>query len=436
LNELSTASLFIALFILILLSGFFSGSETALMTLNRYRLKSLADKGHKGAKLAINLLKRPDRLLGLILLGNNIVNIFAATIATIVALRLYGEVGLIVAPVALAFIILIFAEVTPKTLAALKPEKLAFPSAFVYTVIATPLYPFVWLVNIFSNTLLRLMGIHPDKETKQELSTDELRAVVIEAEHFMPQAHSDMLLGILDLEQVSVEDIMIPRNEITGIDLNDDWTDIVHQITHSQRTRVPVFHDSIDNTVGVLHLRKVLNLFSRDELNMETLKGLIAPAYFIPAGTSLTRQLLNFQDNRRRSGLVVDEYGSIQGLVTLEDILEEIVGQFTTDSPTRNLGIHQQGDNTYLIDGNTHIRDINRTLNWKLPAKGPKTLNGLILEHMEIIPQTGTSLMVDSYTIEIMRSSKNAVQTAKVRNTSLTSEIKENSGQSSHSHNT
>lgn len=414
-SELTTATLFSILFILILLSGFFSGSETALMTLNRYRLKSLADKGHKGARLATRLLSRPDRLLGLILLGNNIVNIFAATIATIIALRLYGEIGLAIAPIALAFVILIFAEVTPKTLAALKPEKLAFPAAFVYTVIATPLYPFVWFVNIFSNALLRLVGVHPDKEIKHELSTDELRAVVVEAEHFMPQAHSDMLLGILDLEQVSVEDIMVPRNEITGIDLNDDWTDIVHQITHSQRTRVPVFHDSIDNTVGALHLRQVLNLFSRDELNMTTLKSLIMPAYFIPAGTALTRQLLNFKDNRRRSGLVVDEYGSIQGLVTLEDILEEIVGQFTTDSPTRNLGIHQQDDGAYLIDGNTHIRDINRTLNWKLPSKGPKTLNGLIIEHMEIIPQTGTSLMIGSYTIEILRVTNNAVQTAKVQ---------------------
>ena len=416
-NELTTATLFTILVILILLSGFFSGSETALMTLNRYRLKSLVDQGHKGAKLAMNLLSRPDRLLGLILLGNNIVNILAATITTVIALRLYGEIGIAIAPIALAFIILVFAEVTPKTLAALKPEKLAFPSAFVYTLIATPLYPFVWLVNIFSNALLRMIGVHPDRVTRQELSTDELRAVVIEAEHFMPQAHSDMLLGILDLEQVSVEDIMIPRNEITGIDLNDDWNDIVHQITHSQRTRVPVFHDSIDNTTGVLHLRKVLNLFARNELNMETLKGLIVPAYFIPSGTPLTRQLLNFKDNRRRSALAVDEYGSIQGLVALEDILEEIVGQFTTDSPTRNPGIHQQSDNSYLIDGNTHIRDINRTLNWSLPANGPKTLNGLILEHMEIIPQSGTSLMIEDYTIEITRSSNNAVQTARVQST-------------------
>jgi Mg2+/Co2+ transporter CorB len=436
LNELSTASLFIILAILILLSGFFSGSETALMTLNRYRLKSLTDKGHRGARLASNLLARPDRLLGLILLGNNIVNIFAATVATIIALRLYGEIGLAVAPVVLAFVILIFSEVTPKTLAALKPERLAFPSAFVYTVIATPLYPFVWLVNIFSNALLRLMGVHPDRETRQELSADELRAVVVEAEHFMPQAHSDMLLSVIDLEQISVEDIMVPRNEVTGIDLNDDWNDIVHQITHSQRTRVPVFHDSIDDTIGVLHLRKVLNLFSRDELNMKTLKGLIASAYFIPAGTSLTQQLLNFQDNRRRSGLVVDEYGSIQGLVTLEDILEEIVGQFTTDSPTRNLGIHKQSDNSYLIDGNTHIRDINRALDWELPVDGPKTLNGLILEHMEIIPQNGTSLMVDNYTIEIMRSTNNAVQTARVQDTSDRPEVIEEDEQTVNSVNT
>ncbi len=416
-NEISTVSLFIILALLILLSGFFSGSETALMTLNRYRAKSLAHKGHKGAKLAIKLLARPDRLLGLILLGNNIVNIFAATIATIIALRLYGEIGIAIAPFVLTFVILVFAEVTPKTLAALKPEKLAFPSAFLYSLIATPLYPFVWLVNIFSNSLLRLFGVHPDKGAKHELSADELRAVVIEAEHFMPRIHTDMLLGILDLEQVSVEDIMVPRNEITGIDLNDNWNDIVHQITHSQRTRVPVFHDSIDNTVGTLHLRKVLNLLSRDELNMKTLNRLIIPAYFIPVETPLTLQLLNFKDNRRRTGMAVDEYGSIQGLVTLEDILEEIVGRFTTDSPIRIPGIHKTENNGYLIDGNTNIREINRALNWSLPTDGPKTLNGLILEYMEIIPQNGTGLMVDDYTIEITRTKNNAVQTAIVTDT-------------------
>ena len=413
-NEFSTASLFITLAILILLSGFFSGSETALMTLNRYRVKSLADKGHKGAKLAIKLLNRPDRLLGLILLGNNIVNIFAATLATIIALRLYGEIGLAIAPFVLAFVILVFAEVTPKTLAALKPERLAFPSAFIYSVIATPLYPFVWLVNIFSNALLRLIGIHPDKQTGHKLSADELRAVVVEAEHFMPQAHSDMLLGILDLEQVSVEDIMIPRNEITGIDLNDDWNDIVHQITHSQRTRVPVFHDSIDNTIGVLHLRKVLHLFSRDELNMKTLKGLIVPAYFIPAGTSLTRQLLKFQENRRRSGLVVDEYGSIQGLVTLEDILEEIVGELSAEHREENSDIHPQEDGSYFIEASAYIREINKSLSWELPTDGPKTLNGLIIETLEAIPDANVCLQIANYRIETLQMSDNLINSARI----------------------
>ena len=421
-NDLSTETLFILLGVMILLSAFFSSSETALMTLNRYRAKSLADSGHRGAEMALELLKRPDRLLGLILLGNNVVNFFAATVATVLAIRLYGEIGLAVVPFVLTFVMLVFAEVTPKTLAALKPESLAFPASYIYTLIASPSYPFVWMVNLFSNTLLRLVGIHTNREAAHQLNEEEVRAVVMETEHFMPREHTDMLLSILDLEQISVEDIMIPRNEITGIDLNDDWNEIVHQITNSQRTRVPVFHDSIDNMAGVLHLRKVLNLFARDELSMESLKNLIVPAYFIPAGTSLTRQLLNFQDNRRRSGLVVDEYGSIQGLVTLEDILEEIVGQFTTDSPTRSAGIHQAENGAWLIDGNTHIRDINRTLDWSLPADGPKTLNGLILEHLEIIPPQGTSFMVDYYTIEITRTTKNAVQTAKLRDTRMDEE--------------
>ena len=422
-NELSTETLFILLGLMILLSAFFSSSETALMTLNRYRAKSLADNGHRGAIMALDLLKRPDRLLGLILLGNNVVNFFAATVATVLAIRLYGEIGLAVVPFVLTFVMLVFAEVTPKTLAALKPESLAYPASYVYTIISLPSYPFVWMVNLFSNALLRMVGIHTSKETAHQLSEEEVRAVVMEAEHFMPREHTDMLLGILDLEQVSVEDIMIPRNEITGIDLNDDWNEIIRQITHSQRTRVPVFHHSIDNIAGVLHLRKVLNLFARDELSMESLKNLIVPAYFIPAGTPLTRQMLNFQDNRRRSGLVVDEYGSIQGLVTLEDILEEIVGQFTTDSPTRSAGIREAEDGSWLVDGNTHIRDINRTLGWSLPADGPKTLNGLILEHLEIIPQPGTSFMLDNYTIEITRTTKNAVQTAKLKDTTRVEDV-------------
>ena len=413
-SHISTGTLFIVLIILILLSGFFSGSETALMTLNRYRMKSLARKGHRGAKLARYLLQRPDRLLGLILLGNNFVNILASAIASLIAMRYYGESGIAIATGILTFVILVFAEVTPKTLAALKPDTFAYIAAFIYTPLQKIFYPLVWFVNLISNKMLAIFGVHPASSGGDSLNADELRMVVHEARQFIPGKHTDMLLGILDLEHISVEDIMIPRNEVTGIDLNDDWSDVVQQITNSHRTRVPVFKDSIDNTIGILHLRKVLNLAVRDELTRETLESLIREPYFIPEGTSLTHQLLNFQKNRRRSGLVVDEYGSIHGLVTLEDILEEIVGQFTTDSSARSAGIHEQEDGSYLIDGSTHIREINRELSWELPTEGPKTLNGLILEHLEMIPAPGTSLLIANYPIEITRTYNNAVQTARI----------------------
>ncbi len=413
-NEIPLSILFTILGVLVLLSAFFSSSETALMTLNRYRMKTLAEKGHRGAILARRLLKRPDRLLGLILLGNNFVNILASSIATIIALRLYGETGIAIATGILTFVILVFAEVAPKTLAALRPERVAFPAAYVYTVLLKIFYPLVWLVNALANRVIGLVGINAEEGHKEIINTEEVRAVVNEARHLMPKQHSDMLLRILDLENTSVEDIMIPRSDITGIDLSDDWIEIERQISSSQRTRVPVFEDSIDNIVGMLHLRKVLNLLSRDELDIETLRSQLRDPYFIPEGTPLTQQLLNFQKNRRRSGLVVDEYGSIMGLVTLEDILEEIVGQFTTDASARNTSIHMQSDGRYLVDGSTHIREINRKLGITLPTDGPKTLNGLILEHLEMIPEPGTSLMINEVPIEITRTSNNAVHMAKL----------------------
>jgi Mg2+/Co2+ transporter CorB len=415
LSDISTGTLLIILIALIMLSGFFSGSETALMTLNRYRMKTLARKGHRGAKLARYLLSRPDRLLGLILLGNNFVNILASAIASLVAMRYYGEAGIAIATAILTFVVLVFAEVTPKTLAALKPDAFAYVAAYVYTPLQKLFYPLVWFVNLISNKMLAMFGVYAAGSADDSLNADELRMVVHEARQFIPGKHTDMLLGILDLENISVEDIMIPRNEVTGIDLNDDWSDVEQQITNSHRTRVPVFKDSIDNTIGMLHLRKVLNLAVREELTRETLESLIREPYFIPEGTSLTRQLLNFQKNRRRSGLVVDEYGSILGLVTLEDILEEIVGQFTTDSTIRNADIHPQPDGSYLIDGGTHIREINRMLSWDLPTDGPKTLNGLILEHLEMIPAPGTSLLIANYPVEITRTDYNAVQTARIQ---------------------
>ena len=413
-TEISTSVLVYTLIILIILSAFFSSSETGLMALNRYRLKHLADKGIKSAQLARSLLRRPDRILGLILIGNNVVNFVAAAIGTVIGYRLFGAVGAAASPFVITFIFLVFAEVTPKTMAALRPERIALPASYIYAPSLKLLYPMVWLINTISNGLLRLFKINPHKAHSDALNPEELRAVVNEARHFIPGKHAEMLLGILDLENISVEDIMIPRNEITGIDLNDDWNDVLQQITNSHRTRVPVYRDSIDETIGMLHLRKVLNLLARDELTRESLESLIREPYFIPEGTSLTRQLLNFQKNRRRSGLAVDEYGSIIGLVKLEDILEEIVGQFTTDSTLHNIHITEQDDGSFLIDGSTHIRDINRALSWDLPTDGPRTLNGLILEHMEMIPAPGTSLLIENYPIEITRADKNAVQTARV----------------------
>jgi Mg2+/Co2+ transporter CorB len=414
LDNISTSVLFYTLIVLIALSAFFSSSETGLMALNRYRLKHMADKGHRGAIKARQLLKRPDRILGLILIGNNVVNFVAAAIATIIGFRLYGGVGAAASPFVVTFVFLIFAEVTPKTLAALYPERIALPASYIYTPSLKLLYPFVWLINTLSNGLLKLLRVDPKKAGQDALDTDELRSVVHEARTMIPGKHADMLLSILDLENITVEDIMIPRNDIVGIDLCDDWADIVQQINNIHRTRIIVYNGSIDETIGFLHMRKALNLFARDELNRQTLESMIREPYFIPNGTALTQQLLNFQKNRRRSGLVVDEYGSIQGLVTLEDILEEIVGQFTTDTIVRNIEMHMQDDGSCVIEGSTHIRDINRQLGWALPTDGPKTLNGLILEHLEMIPEPGTSLLIANYPVEITRITNNAVQAARV----------------------
>ena len=414
-NDVHVGVLFAILAALIMLSAFFSGSETGLMTLNRYRLKHLADKGHRGAKLAQALLRRPDRLLGLILLGNNFFNIVASALATVIALQLMGEAGIAVATGLLTLVVLIFAEVAPKTLAALHPERIAFPAAYLFTPLLKLLYPVVWLINGMANTLLKLVGIQPGSGANHSLSAEELRTVVHETGNLIPRKHREMLLSILDLEHVTVEDIMVPRNEISGIDLNNDWSSIRHQLIHSPRSRLPVYKDNIDHVAGILNLRKILDPLSEGVLNAENLTQYTRDPYFIPAGTSLNRQLLNFQKIRRRIGLVVDEYGDILGLVTLEDILEEIVGEFTTDSLINSRHIHPQKDDSYLIDGHTHIREINRTLDWSLPTDGPKTLNGLILEHLEIIPQPGTSLMIAGHPIEIIKTRKNAVKAARIR---------------------
>ncbi len=403
-----------ALFFLIILSAFFSGSETGLVSLNRYRLKHLAKTRHRGAVRASRLLERPDRLIGLILLGNNFVNILASSIATILALRYWGEAGIAIAAGLLTLVILIFAEVTPKTLAVLRPERFAFPATFILSPLLVALYPLVWLVNIIANGFIKLLGIDVKEGANQELSRDELRMVVTEAGAMIPRRHQQMLTNILDLEKVTVDDIMVPRNELAGIDLDDDWGDIVKQLSNSQHTRLPVYRGDINNIIGILHMRNALDLFNQPDASKEGLTQRMQKTYFVPEGTPLNTQLLQFQGEKRRLGLVVDEYGDVKGLVTLEDILEEIVGEFTSDPATHIKEVHRQKDGTYLVDGSANIRELNRVMHWELPTDGPKTFSGLITEYLESIPEPGTSLMLAGYPVEIVHAKDNMVKTAQI----------------------
>lgn len=414
LNDIPIWVLLGILVVLVLLSAFFSGSETGLISLNRYRLRHMAKGGHAGAMRASELLKRPDRLIGLILLGNNFVNILASAIATIIALRLLGDDGIMVATMLLTVVVLIFAEITPKTLAALHPERFAFPATLFLRPLLRALYPLVWLLNTIPNALLRLLRVSQEDMASHSLSSEELRTVVNEAGAMIPRRHQKMLLSILDLERVTVEDIMVPRSEIVGIDLDDDWDTIETQLRTSQHTRLPVYRGDIHNVLGFLHLRNVLALRRQHELSREDLESLIRETYFIPEGTALNTQLLHFQRQRRRIGMVVDEYGDIQGLVTLDDILEEIVGEFTTDPSHSSKDIHPQEDGTFLVDGSANIRELNRIMLWDLPTDGPKTLNGMITEYLETIPEAGTSLLLEGYPIEILQAANNTVKTVRI----------------------
>lgn len=424
-HDIPLAVLFGILIFLLILSAFFSSSETGLMSINRYRLRHLAKNKHRGAMLASRLLDNPDKLIGLILLGNNFVNVLASSITTIIALRLGGEAAIAIAAGLLTFVLLIFSEVAPKTVAALYPEKIAFPASFIFTPLLKLLYPVVWLVNLFANSLLKIFGIKLDTENTEHLSSEELRTVVHEAGTMIPKRHQKMLLSILDLEKVTVEDIMIPRNEITGIDLNDEMEQIVDQLQHSQHTRLPVFRDNVNEVEGFLHVRSILHLLAQDRFTMDDLMNSVREAYFVPETTPLNTQLLNFQKQERRIGLVVDEYGDVQGLVTLEDILEEIVGEFTSEAATTIKDIHPQKDGSYLIDGSANIRDLNRMMKWQLPVNGPKTFNGLITEQLESIPEQGISVKIAGYPIEIVQTQGNTVKTARMIPKAKTKERKE-----------
>ncbi len=402
--------LFITVAVLLLISAFFSSSETGMMALNRYRLRHLANRNHANAKRSEQLLSTPDRLIGIILIGNNLVNIFAAQLATIIGVRLLGEPGIAVAGIILTLALLIFSEVTPKTIAAIYPEKIAFPASIVLKPLLVMGYPFVWMVNKISNGLIKLLGIDPEKQPDQSLSSEELRTVVTEAGNLIPPRHQQMLLNILDLEKMTVEDIMIPRNEVQGIDIDDDLNDIMQQIRRSPYTRLPVFKGDINNILGVLHLRNVSRFYHEDgELSKQMITRYMVEPYFIPVSTSLNVQLLQFQRNHRRLAMAVDEYGDVQGIVTLEDLLSEIVGEFTLGMSHENPEIEPINDDQYTIDGGTTIRDINKTLGWDLPIDGPKTLNGLLVEHLDIIPEQAVSCQIGRYRFEVTEVDDNRV---------------------------
>jgi len=401
------------LIVLLLLSAFFSGSETALVSLNRYQLRHKARQGHRGARLAEKLLQRPDRLIGLILLGNNLVNFSAASLVAIIAFEIGGEPAVALGTLVLTMVVLVFSEAAPKTLAALHPERLAFPAALIYYPLLKVAYPIVWLTNVASNAILFLLGIKSSDAELQPLTREELRTVVHEAGGRISSRYQQMLLSILDLEKVTVDDVMVPHNEIVGIDLDDDDAAIERIISESEHTRLPVFEDNIDNIIGILHLRRLANLAPRS-FDKNALRQLVDEPYFVPEGTPLSKQLVQFQRRRERVALIVDEYGDIQGIVTIEDILEEIVGEFTTDPADQIEEVVREGPDSFLVSGTANIRELNRTQGWELPTDGPKTLNGLIVELLETIPEPSTCLKISGYPLEIVATDENRVRTVRI----------------------
>jgi len=407
-----------ALIFLVCLSAFFSAAEIAMVSLNRHRLRHLAASGRRGARLAERLLARPDRLIGVILLGSNAVNALFSALTTVTVIRLLGEKEstIAIATVIITLVVLILTDLAPKTLAALHPERVALPSAFVLRPMLWLIYPVVWVINGIANGILRLVGVRVGARRAENISPEELKTTIMEAGVLIPESHQDMLLAILDLEKITVEDVMVPRNRIVGVNLDAEWDEVVGALARSSYTRLPAYRGSLDNVVGVIHARRVLNLLHAGRLDRESLQESILEPYFVPAGTSLTTQLLNFRQAKRRMGLVVDEYGDIQGLVTLDEILEEIVGDFTT----RALGrvaedVQPQEDGSYLVRGAMSLRDLNRRLQWHLPTEESRTVNGLILEYLEDIPEPGTSLLLNGYMIEIVRTRGTAVDVARIR---------------------
>lgn len=413
-SDASLEALFFVLILLLVCSAYFSASETAMMSLNRYRLRHLMKHRHKGALRAGELLKYPDRLIGVILIGNNFVNVLASSLATIIALRLWGEAGILIATVLLTIVLLVFAEITPKTIAALHPERIAYPSSLLLVWLLKVLNPVVWLGSTMSNALVRLLRLNKSPDDNHYLTSDELRTVVDESGRSLSRQRHSMLLNVLDLEKVTVNDIMVPRSEVVGIDLEDDIDTIMQSIFNSQHTLLPVYKKDLNNVIGVLHMRGAARLLRMEVFNKAELLQLTAEAYFIPESTPLPTQLINFQKQKQRIALVVDEYGEVKGIATLEDILEEIVGNFTTNRSEETPDIHPQEDGSYLIDGGTSIREVNRALDWDLPTDGPKTLNGLLTEFLESIPEPYVGIRLPYHRAEIVHVKDNMIKTVRM----------------------
>jgi Mg2+/Co2+ transporter CorB len=400
---------------LVVCGAFFSGTETALMSLNRYRLRHQAAAGSRGAQLAERLLKRPDRLIGLIILGNTLVNMLAASLVTIVTLRVGGLLAVLVSGTALTFVILIFGEVTPKTLGALHPERVAFPSAFIYYPLLKAVTPVIWLVTLFSNGVLRLFGVRPEPGTVQHITMEELRTLLAESGALLPRKRHEMMLRVLELGEITVEDIMIPYSDVVGVDLDDDLEAVIAKIRASGYTRLPVYRERLDNVIGILHLKRLVQQGVPEPLTKEAIEKLVDEPYFVPEGTPLNRQLVQFQRTRQRTAFVVDEYGDIQGLVTLEDLLEEIVGEFTSEPDAGEPEVLLEAGGGHIVSASANIRVLNRTMRWILPTEGAKTLNGLILEQLGAIPKTGTRLEIAGYEVEILKTQGNSVETVRIR---------------------
>ena len=410
-ESLSTFWLSVLLFILILASAFFSSSETSMMAINRYRLKTLISKNNVQAKRVEKLLNNIDYLIGAILLGNNFVNILAASIATLLSIKLYGEGSVIIASIILTIVILIFAENTPKTFAAKNPEKIALPASWLLELVIKLFKPVIFLISLISISILKIFGLK--SESENNLNSDELRMAVKDSKSMMSSSYQRMLLNIIDLEKVKVEDIMIPHNELVIADI-DDEEELFDQFKRIQHNRLLIFQGSENNIIGTIHMRDLLNSYAKDEVDISKIKGLIREPYFIPEGTPLSQQLEHFKNQKRRLGIVVDEYGEVQGMVVLDDILEEIVGQFTSSQGESIDEITLQEDGSYLVDPRISIRELNSELKIKMPFDNAKTLNGLILEQLQSFPQHNVSLKIDPLIIEIIQVSKQGIKLVKI----------------------